>query len=321
MSMIWKEYLLRITNKLKEYLKGDIQYSNMPRSEIRRIAWREIELFIEDFKKWSPEKLILNENKKINLADQNKLVVFLNKRQKGIPLAHILKKQQFYGLEFEVNKHTLIPRPETEELVEYVLHFVGTGFKPAPTRDMNIILIDIGTGSGCILTAILKNLPGKVNFSEIYAVDKSRKALKTAEKNIKKHLGKTYKVNFIQGSLLQYVPRRGGFETRPYIKRYVIVANLPYLSEKEYQNLSPEVKNQEPKSALVGGEEGHELICKLIDQARAKMKCFEIFLEISPAILPKIKEHLAELDVPLKQKIKHDLNGKARILHVSSTSE
>lgn len=313
--MTWKEYLNKTVLQLTECLKNDIQYSKLSKSRIRQIAWREIEIFIEDSNKWTAGKLVLNENKRIKSADQKKLAGFLNKRKKGIPLAYILGKKQFYGMDFKVNKHTLIPRPETEELVENVLNYVETSFKPVSTRtstyEVNKILIDVGTGSGCILTAILKNLPQNIKFKYVYAIDTSKEALAIAKKNIKKHLGNKYKINFIQGSLLNFIGRNTACPTPT---KYIIAANLPYLSEKEYQQLSPEVKKHEPKSALIGGKKGHELICKLIDQTAAKTKIFDIFLEISPTIYPEIKKHLVGQNVSVKTN--RDLSGKIRIIHI-----
>jgi len=298
--MLWKKYLNQISAELAEYLRKDIQYFRIPVSEIRRIAWREIELFVEEFKHWPPERLILKENASISKQDQKKLDNFLNQRLKSVPLAHIIGKQKFYNLDFKINKNTLIPRPETEELIEYVLQHI---------KD-NATLIDVGTGSGCILTAILKNLPKNTTLSKIYAVEISKPAIAIAKENIKKHFGAKYKVNFVNSPLLSrniayHVPTR-----------WVIVANLPYLSEKEYQNLSPEVKKYEPKSALVGGKNGHEIICKLIDQTIASDNRFEMFLEISPTVYPQIKKHLARQNYNLKTKVKKDLSGKIRIMHI-----
>jgi len=334
--MSWKEFLNKLAAELAGHLQKDLQYSKMARDGIRQIAWREIELFIEDFKNWPPEKLILRENTEISEKDREVLHKFIQKRLKNIPLAHILGKQRFYGLDYTVNKNTLIPRPETEELVEYLLHFIESDFKLVSTRKKRwpTVLIEIGTGSGCILTAILKNLPQNFEFSEIYAVEKSRNSLSIARKNIKQHLGKSYKIKFISGSMLDFISKdrllnaalspkpitacdQAGKQVRLCKTQYLIIANLPYLSEKEYENLSPEVKKYEPKNALIGGKEGQELICKLIDQTIfLKISC-TLFLEISPTIYPKIKKHLAELNVPVESRIKHDLSGKIRILHLT----
>jgi len=320
--MNWKTYLNTATSELSKYLKSDIQYSDIPKDGIRQIAWRETEIFIKGFKKWAPEQLILNENRKASQKDQRIMNAFLKKRKDGIPLAYILGKQDFYGLEFKVNKYTLIPRPETEELVGYVLDFLSC--KDAKScvsaEKAKIILIDIGTGSGCILTALLKNLHGKINFTEIYAVDENKDALDIAKRNTEKHMGKSYKIKFVKGSLLKFLSHKNALQCVS--TEYVIIANLPYLSEEEYQSLSPEVKKHEPKSALVGGKEGYELICELINQIvfyRRTYPCrkYNIFLEISPTIYPVILKHCKNAKTPLKIRTVRDISKKIRFLHIS----
>jgi len=291
--MIWKEFLKKIAAELAQYLENDIQYSGIPQEQIRQSAWREVELFIENFKHWPPGKLILKENSAISVRDQNKISKFLKERLKGKPLAYIIGKQRFYGVDIKVNKNVLIPRPETEELVKYALERIKN----------NSVLIDVGTGSGCILAAILNNLPKDVKLSAVYAVDKNENALRLAKQN----LGSNKEIKYIAGPLLPKIKSKN---------IVIILANLPYLSVNEYAQLSPEVRKYEPKSALIGGEEGHELICRLVDQVYAAKIDFEMFLEISPTIFPKIKKHLAKRDV--EYQLKADLSGKTRIIRLSS---
>jgi len=292
--MIWKDFLNIKAGELAKYFEKDIQYSRLPKSQIRQIAWREIELFVENYKHWSPEKLILKENTLISNSDRGKLNNLIKNRLKGKPLAHIIRKQRFFGIDIKVDSNVLIPRPETEELVSFALKRITN----------NSVLVDVGTGSGCILAAIIKNLPKDIKLAGIYAIDESRPALRLAKKNV----GTRFKVNFIKSSLLSRAI--GKIQKH----KLFIVTNLPYLSEKEYSKLSPEVKNYEPKSALVGGRKGHELICQLVDQVINSRAQFELLLEISPTIYPKIKKHLAGKDV--KYKVKRDLSGKIRILHL-----
>jgi release factor glutamine methyltransferase len=293
--MIWKEYLNIIAKELEKHLTDDIQYSGIPKKQVRQSAWREIEIFIENYKHWTQAKLILSENNTISTTDRTKLSNFIKARQKGQPLAYIIGKQTFYGIDIQVNRNVLIPRPETEELLIHTLKYLKN----------NSILVDIGTGSGCILTAILKNLPKNVKPAEIYAVDKSKGALSLAKKNITKNIKTKYKIKYLNTSLLPKINLDS---------RLLIVANLPYLSEKEYRALSPEVKSFEPRTALVGGIKGHELICQLIDQIYKSINKFDLLLEISPTVYPAIKNHLAGKEVKIKSH--RDLSGKIRILHV-----
>lgn len=308
--MIWKDFFNTATDKLAGYLESDIQYSNISKNRIRQIARREIEIFVQHIKKWTPTNIILNENKIIPGKDQEKANRFIKKRQKSIPLAYILGYQEFRGLNFKVNKNTLIPRPETEELVEYALNFIS---KPTNTKDGPLILIDVGTGSGCVITSIVGHLPKRLKDYRAFAVDASEKALRLAGFNAKHNLGKKNKIKFLKGSLLDFIRK----EKIPEKAELLITANLPYLSEKEYASLSGEVKNNEPKEALVGGPNGHELICKLLDQAvKLSFNC-TIFLEISPAVYLAIEIYCATLAKPLKIRKFNDMSGITRILCVN----
>lgn len=299
----------KITAELIEYLENDIQYLRTPASKIRQIGRREIELLIESYKKWKPEKLILKGNTKISHSDQAKLTDFLKKRRQGIPLAYITGQQEFYGLSFRVNKNTLIPRPETEILVEYVHNLVLKRFHNSNRRFM---LIDVGTGSGCILVTLAKLFTGlKLNYRAIGA-DQSEKALKVASFNAKKILRETSKIGFVKSSFLDFLNKRRNNQDIPCL----ITANLPYLSRKEYKNLSGEVSN-EPREALLGGRTGCEKILVLLSQLlKLKLKA-EIFLEISPTIYLRLKKYCA-----LNKKISNfrfiqDLNKRIRLLHLS----
>lgn len=310
--MPWKNFTKKIRKILSQYMQEDIQYSKLKKSQISQIAAREIAVFIEYYKKWTPEQQFLRENQKISLIDQKELNKFIIKRKAGIPLAYIIRQCEFYGLNLKVNKDALIPRPETEELVDYAIQRLKK-YKNKP-----VALIDIGTGSGCILAAVLKNLPKDVKLSKIYAVEPSPEALKIAKYNLKKNLGSKYKINYVNGSLIDFLKIKQ-------MKSYFITANLPYLSQREYRNLSPEVRNNEPKEALFGGEGGHGLICKLIKGIYEKihggednMKSeFELILEISPTIYPAIIKYCASLSKPLRIRKKIDMSGKIRMLRIN----
>lgn len=315
--MIWKDFLRKTRSELAEYLKKDIQYKNLSKNTVFHIAWREIELFVEKFKNWSPEKLVLKENTKISRLDQEKLISFLEKRRKGIPLAYITGQQEFYGLNFKVSKNTLIPRPETEELVERALKFLSRHFKSSSGP---IVLIDVGTGSGCIIVSVVKHIPASVSNWQAYGVDISEKALEVAESNACKLLGYKNKIKFIKGSLLNFILSR---DAKFCVStKYIILANLPYLSRKEYDNLGREVKNNEPKQALAGGPRGHEKICELITQISRLKQHGVAFLELSTTTFPAIKQYCAPDGTQGQTRLLNvrkftDINGNIRIMRIN----
>lgn len=166
------------------------------------------------------------------------------KRFKGIPLSQVLKKTEFYGLEFFVNKHCLTPRPETELLVEEIMkeNNIGRG-------------LDIGTGSGAIAITLQK-----LKKIEMLAVDISFNALRVARKNNKKH--KT-NVRFLKSDLFGNIGQD---------KFDFIVSNPPYITKSDYELLETEVKDHEPKLALIGGESGLEVYEKIIQNAPKFLK-------------------------------------------------
>lgn len=167
----------------------------------------------------------------------------LQRRAQNEPLAYITGVKSFYGRDFKVTKDVLIPRPETEVLIE-----IAKNLKPAT-------VLDVGTGSGCIAITLAKEL----ETAQITAVDISKKALKIAQENAQKHLAK---VDFRHSDLLSDLKNTAKYD--------LIVANLPYVDQK-WDWLSPELQF-EPAIALFARDDGLEQIKKLIGQAPAHLK-------------------------------------------------
>lgn len=179
-----------------------------------------------------------------------------------------LKNKEFYGRDFIVTKEVLIPRPETEQLIDMVLSLAGKPFLPGvkPTKRIlpaKPIILDVGTGSGCIAITIKEELPE----AEIFATDISEPALEIAKKNAQKF--KT-DIKFIKSDLLE------NFENKPDL----IVANLPYV-DREWDWLDKGALSKEPSIALYAEDHGLALIKKLIDQASAS-KVPHLILEADP---------------------------------------
>lgn len=186
--------------------------------------------------------------------DAGKRFAFLcKKRVSTIPLNYLTHHREFYGLDFYVDSRVLIPRPETELLVDEVLDFCGNS-KELLEKPR---ICDVGTGSGCIAVSLAKNLPQ----ATITAIDISKPALCVAKKNAKIH-GVFGKINFLQSDLLGKISK-GKFDC--------MVANLPYISQKETVSLAREIVDHEPHIALFGGKKGTELFEKLFGQI-LKMK-------------------------------------------------
>jgi len=238
----------------------------------------------------------------------------IKRRQKYEPIAYIVGYKEFYGLQFKVNKSVLIPRPETEMLVDEVLDsspFVKGRNRVRPLAKGDFFLIDIGTGSGCIPISIAKIVKNK-NI-KIYASDISQRALTIAKKNAK--LNKVdKKITFIKGNLLKPFTKLISNSTK-HGSPIIITANLPYLPKSVYKNSLPNVKSYEPKKALIAGRDGLKYYRKLFKQKLLENKNnnFYILCEIDPSQKKSIKELAAKYFPLAKIKIKKDLAGLARL--------
>lgn len=182
----------------------------------------------------SKENLFLNPHATISLSEFDALMVLITRRARREPLAYITGEREFYGLTFKVTPAVLIPRPETEHLVEAVLE-PNTGSSGSPLLGQGGNLLDVGTGSGCIVVALAKALPG----AQVWATDLSEEALAVARENASRH-GVT--IRFLQGDLLAPLP--------PELRFDAIVSNPPYIARSETPSLEPEVKDFEPSLAL-----------------------------------------------------------------------
>ena len=196
-----------------------------------------------------------------------KIIVGLEKLTTGSPLAYIVGIKRFYELDFKVNKHVLIPRQETEELVQHVLDSLVSNKK-------HLKVADLGTGSGCIGVTLAKFVPQ----NQYYLVDKSTNALKVAQYNVNKNLSSVaaMQVSVHSGNLLE--PLQNDLPD-------IIVANLPYLGDNVLQETPGSVKDYEPYLALYGGKDGLDLYRDLMDQIASYYKNTplpEMWWEISP---------------------------------------
>ncbi len=240
--------------------------------------------------------MLAHEEKKLAAWQISKLNIQISKRLKGMPIAYITGRKEFYGLDFKVNKHVLIPRPETEMMVDEALKLAIQNSQPAT-------LLDIGTGSGCVIIALAK----QISDNKFFATDISAKALAIARQNAKQQkIAK--KIKFMQGDLLNPIlhnPSTIGHNS------LIILANLPYLTKAQIKK-SPSIKD-EPETALFGGKNGLELYEKLFRQIKNLPAARAALCEFDPRQTAKIKQ-LAKREFPkAKLRIKKDLAGLNRL--------
>ena len=239
----------------------------------------EIELLLPHILKKPKEFLFMNPEYQISENQKIRLLKVIKRREKGEPIAYILGYKDFMGLRFKVNMDVLIPRPETEGLVEYAIKQIED--LRLKIKDKPIRVLDVGTGSGCIIISLAKILQtraplvlhkGRPCRLEFCASDISKKALRVATANAKKH---QVKIKFIHSDILKNVGMSFG----------IIVANLPYGWKEWKNNTSAETQGLkfEPKHSLFTKEKGLFLIKRLLLQiAQKETKPKIIFLEIDP---------------------------------------
>jgi release factor glutamine methyltransferase len=186
-------------------------------------------------------------------GEEAKLHELIGRRLRNEPTAYILEHKEFYGIDFYVDSRALIPRPETEILVDAVLEFAASRSSYL-TRPL--LVADVGTGCGAIAVSLALNLPD----SKVYATDSSPSALEVARLNCRHHKV-AEQVTLLTGDLLQPLPEPVN----------LIVANLPYIKNSELPDLSPEIAGFEPRLALDGGASGLDCIQKLLQQVRDKI--------------------------------------------------
>lgn len=234
-------------------------------SALRKYPGIETELLLQYILKKPQEFLYLHRDKELTNIQESKLKKSVNRRYKGEPIAYIVGYKYFASLKFKVNKNVLIPRPETEWIVNKVLDITLK-------NDRKFSILDIGTGSGIVaITLALTSL------QKVTAVDISKKALRVAKNNAAIHKAR---VAFKQSDLLSNVKEK--FD--------IIIANLPYVPQNVYIANYENLKH-EPKSALVDKKTNGDLYTQLFFQiATKKLSPSYIILEIDPELVPIIKK-------------------------------
>ena len=215
------------------------------------------------------EEMLINLKQEVSPKNIDKFLKLINKRSYNEPIAYILKEKEFWSKVFLINNSALIPRPETELLVEKVVKIF---------KKKDIFILDIGTGSGCIILSVLSEL----KKSRGVGIDLSQKAIQIAKINAKKHK-LLNRVNFYRSSLSDI-----------YNKKFdLIVSNPPYIMKKDLTNLQEDIKKFEPKLALDGGNDGLDVIKKVIYKSKSLLKIKGVLaLEIGSGQFKKVSNIL-----------------------------
>jgi len=225
----------------------------------------------------------------------------IRRRVNHEPIAYITGMREFYSISFAVEPSVLIPRPETEHLVEYVLDHVKQN--AATAAEGALRLLEIGTGSGNLCIALATHLPQ----AQIVSMDVSFSAIAVAMKNLRGHPDCSERIRLVQGDLLEGLhPERARF--------HLIVSNPPYVPAESWDDLAPEVREYEPRTALDGGHRGTEILHRILrDAARFLLPDGALVLEIGEDQAEAMACVAEETGHYRRSRVLEDYAGKPRV--------
>ena len=229
--------------KILNYGINSLKMSNIINPEL------DSELLLSKALNKKREKILTNLKKEINKKQLDKFNLYLSRRKKKEPIAYILGFKYFWKYKFFINKSVLVPRPETEQIVEETLNYLSDNESKK--------ILDIGTGSGCIIVSVLKER----SRCKAIAIDISSKALKVAKTNAKIHHLEN-KIKFINIDIDKF----------NYNKYDLILSNPPYISNIDLVRLDDDIRIYEPRESLSGGLDGYEEITKVIEKSSKLLK-------------------------------------------------
>jgi release factor glutamine methyltransferase len=256
----------------------------------------------------------------LDSAAAKKYFALVARRAAGEPTQYLTGKQEFWGLEFEVTPAVLIPRPETEHVVEVALERLGprgininlaSGAPSGPLR-----IADAGTGSGCLAVALAHELP----HAEIFATDISAPALEVARRNAARH-GVADRIHFLRTNLLEALLHESRITNHESRLFDLIVSNPPYVAHNEAHELPREVRDHEPHQALFPGPTGVEIYDRLIEQSASLLRNGGILvLELGYNSADHVRAIFAAHPQWSNIKITNDLAGIPRVIAAESLS-
>jgi release factor glutamine methyltransferase len=259
----------------------------------------EAEVMLTSVMRMLRQELFANQEAEVGGQQEQGLAQMLERRLKREPLAYILGYKEFYGVNLLVTPSVMIPRPETESLVEHALFMSLMGMETT-----ELVIADVGTGCGAIAVNLALHLPA----AHIYATDSSDPALDVASYNVRAH-NVADRITLGQGDLLEPVPRQVGVD--------LIVTNLPYIPSSRIPNLQPEVQ-WEPRQSLDGGPDGLEPIRRLLSQATTRLKeQGVILLELDPEQVPAVEAMARQLFPEAATSVEQDLAHLDRIFVIN----
>lgn len=269
-----------------------LEASNIPDARL------EAEVMVMNVMRMPRQDLFAQQETEVTPQQEQALAEIIQRRLRREPLAYILGYKEFFGVNLLVNPNVLIPRPETESLVEHALFMALMGME---TREL--VIADVGTGTGAIAVNLGIHLPA----ARIYAIDNSDPVLDVASYNIRAH-NVTDRVRLLKGDLLE--PLQEPVD--------LIVANLPYVPTDRIPTLQPEVQ-QEPAEALDGGPDGLDAIRRLLHQAASdKLKNHGIILlELDPEQVSTVQDLAGELFPGADVSVEKDLAQQDRMLVIN----
>ena len=267
------------------------------------------EYLLSHILKCKRQELYLNSERQLTNNEINIYKGFIQRRSKREPIQYIIGEEEFRGLIFKVTRDVLIPRPETELLVEEAVKIIREQGSGANGQGSSVI-VDLCAGSGCIAVSVAKEIEG----CRVYATDISEKALSVAKENAERN-GVENKITFLQGSFFEPLKNLGLEE-----KIDIILSNPPYVSKRDMEKIQPEIKEYEPQIALYGGEDGLDSYRKIIPEAFAYLKkggC--LILEIGYGQAEAINELFAQYPAYGEIEIIKDLSGIERVVKGSKS--
>lgn len=261
----------------------------------------EAEVMLMNVMRMQRQDLFSQQETDLTPQQEQALAQIMERRLTREPLAYILQYKEFYGVNLLVNSNVLIPRPETECLVEHALFMALMGMETP-----ELVIADVGTGTGAIAINLALHLPA----ARVFAVDCADEVLDVAAYNVRAH-NVADRVALGKGDLLDPIPE----------PMDLILANLPYIPTERIPHLQPEVR-QEPRLALDGGPDGLDLIRRLLQQAPAKLKEHGIvLLELDPEQVRAVEELARELFPGAELSVEKDLAQRDRIFVINRGME
>jgi len=262
----------------------------------------EAEVMVMNIMRMPRQDLFANQEMEVSGQQEHELTEVLERRRKREPLAYILGYKEFYGVNLLVNSDVLIPRPETELIVEHTLFMGLMGMETA-----ELTIADVGTGTAAIAINLALHLPS----ANIYAIDLFDPVLDVSSYNIRLH-NVADRITLLKGDLLEPLPEPVD----------LIVANLPYIPRERISGLQPEIQ-WEPTEALDGGTDGLELIRRLLEQAAdpesSRLKDSGIIiLELDPDQIPEVTRITNKLFPSAEISVELDLAQHERIFVVNT---